>query len=198
MTERLRAPGRHVVGVDPAWGMAARASGRLPGRIVLGEGGRLPFADSRFDAVTAIWLLHLLTDAEPVIAECARVLRPGGVFLATVDKDAGHDIGSDVDALFAPLLRQHAPDACGQVLDIARSYGLGFAGEAWFTGRGQGRTPRRVAEVLRAGWYASRVVASSAELEELARAMERLPDPDVSRGEPRFRVLALRAAKRDG
>ncbi len=192
VTERLVAQGLQVVGVDAAFGMAVRAEERLPGKIVLGDGGRLPFADRSFDVVTAIWLLHLLPDAEPVIAECARVLRPGGVFLATVDKDAGHDIGCDVDALFAPLLRRQAADDSAHVLEVARSYGLGFAGETRFTGRGQGRTPRRVAEVLRSGWYASRVVASSEELEELARAVELLPEPEVPRGEPRFRVVALR------
>ena len=50
----------------------------------------LPIADRRCDAVVAIWLLHLLDDSEPVIAEVARVLRPGGVFITTTEKsDAG-------------------------------------------------------------------------------------------------------------
>ncbi|MFC4122604.1 hypothetical protein [Nonomuraea zeae] len=35
----------------------------------------------------------MLDDARPVIAEAARVLRPGGVFVTTVDKRAAHGPG---------------------------------------------------------------------------------------------------------
>ncbi|SDJ52922.1 class I SAM-dependent methyltransferase [Streptomyces indicus] len=193
VTERLTAPGLRVVGVDAAFGMAVRAAGRLPGSVVLGDGGRLPFASRSFDAVSAVWLLHLLPDAEPVIAECARVLRDGGVFVTTVDKDAGHDVGSDIDALFAAYRRGPAADEAGHVLELARRHGLGFAGETWFTGRGQRRSPRTVAEALRAGRYRTRVAAQGPELEALAQAVEGLPRPDEGRDEPRFRLVALRA-----
>ncbi|NGO79491.1 class I SAM-dependent methyltransferase, partial [Streptomyces sp. YC504] len=124
VTERLAGPGLRVVGVDAAFGMAARAVERLPGSVVLGDGCRLPFASGGFDAVSLIWLLHLVPDAEPVLAECARVLRPGGVLLATVDKDAGHDVGSDIDAVFAPHLRPQASDASDRVFALGRAHGL--------------------------------------------------------------------------
>ncbi|MER7169817.1 class I SAM-dependent methyltransferase [Streptomyces mesophilus] len=191
VTERLGAPGLRVVGVDAAFGMAARAVERLPGAVVLGDGCRLPFASGSFDAVSLIWLLHLVPDAEPVIAECARVLRPGGVLLATVDKDAGHEVGSDIDAVLAPHRRPQASDEAGLIFSLAGEHGLRLLAQTWFTGHGQGRSPRRVAEVLRAGWYASRVSARGADLEALATAVEALPDPDEPRGEPRFRLVAL-------
>ena len=33
---------------------------------------RLPFTAGAFDSVSAVWLLHLLDDAAPVVAEAAR------------------------------------------------------------------------------------------------------------------------------
>ncbi|MFI6938401.1 class I SAM-dependent methyltransferase [Streptomyces sp. NPDC050418] len=192
VTERLGAPGRRVVGVDPAPGMAALASARVPGSVLLADGTRLPFASSTFDAVTAIWLLHLLPDAEPVIAECARVLRPGGVLVVTVDKDAGHDVGSDVDTLLAPYATGRAADAASHVLRVARAHGLSPVGEATFQGHGQGRSPRTVASKLRNGWYRTRVQVDSGALEGLASRVESLPRPGEPRGEPCFRLLALK------
>ena len=43
----------------------------------------LPFAASTFDAVTCLEALEFLPDARAALAECARVLRPGGVLLVT-------------------------------------------------------------------------------------------------------------------
>ena len=42
----------------------------------------LPFRDEQFDAVVANWVLHHLRDRDRGIAEIARVLRPGGTFVA--------------------------------------------------------------------------------------------------------------------
>jgi len=42
-------------------------------------------ADDSFDAVLCHWALTLMDPLEPVLAEIARVLRPGGVFSAIVD-----------------------------------------------------------------------------------------------------------------
>lgn len=47
---------------------------------VAGDAHRLPFADSRFDAVVGISVLHHL-DVDKVLAESMRVLRPGGKFV---------------------------------------------------------------------------------------------------------------------
>lgn len=45
----------------------------------------LPFPDSRFDAVVSHLALMLMNGIEDVLAECARVLKPGGLFCAVVD-----------------------------------------------------------------------------------------------------------------
>ncbi|WP_181805686.1 class I SAM-dependent methyltransferase, partial [Streptomyces shenzhenensis] len=97
VTRRLAAarPALRVTGADRAPGMARMAATRLPGAVLLADSRRLPFAGATFDAVTTIWLLHLMADATEVhaiVAECARVLRPGGVYVTTVDKAAAHDV----------------------------------------------------------------------------------------------------------
>ena len=43
----------------------------------------LPFADASFDAVTCCVSVDYLTRPLDVFAECARVLRPGGIFVCT-------------------------------------------------------------------------------------------------------------------
>ena len=58
---------------DPGIG----GSGRVEFRH--GELDRLPIEDGEVDAVVANLVLHHLADFEPVVAEVARVLRPGGV-----------------------------------------------------------------------------------------------------------------------
>ncbi len=44
----------------------------------------LPFADASFDVVTMLAVLEHLDQAEAVVAEVFRILRPGGVFCGTV------------------------------------------------------------------------------------------------------------------
>ena len=56
--------------------VAAGRSSRIA--LVLGQGERLPFPDSTFDALTFTYLLRYVADPAATIAELARVLRPGG------------------------------------------------------------------------------------------------------------------------
>ncbi|MFI9063499.1 hypothetical protein ACIGQE_16680 [Streptomyces sp. NPDC053429] len=80
-----------------------------------------------------------------MVAEAGRVLRPGGVFLTTVGNDAAHDVGSDIDEVFAPHLADGPPDAAARVTAHAAAAGLRPYGDALFAGPGQGRAPRRAA-----------------------------------------------------
>jgi SAM-dependent methyltransferase len=192
VTEWLLRPGLRVYGVDAAPGMLAVAAGRMGPSLVLGDGMRLPFADASLDAVSAVWLLHLLPDAPAVVAECARVLRPGGVFVTTVDKDAGHDVDSDVDELLAPYRVRRAHDAEPRIMAVACEHGMRRAGEARFTGHGQGRSPAGTARDVSRGCYAGAPVLDEAESGVLVRRLEGLPDPDIPRADPVYRLLALR------
>ncbi len=47
----------------------------------------LPFADDSFDVVAAMWMLYHVPDVPRGLAEIARVLRPGGIFVAVTNGD---------------------------------------------------------------------------------------------------------------
>ncbi|MFE9632565.1 class I SAM-dependent methyltransferase [Streptomyces sp. NPDC006463] len=193
VTTRLTRPGLRVLGADTSQGMAAMAARRgVPA--VLASATRLPVRPGSLDAVSAVWLLHLLREpgaVEAVVAEAGRVLRPGGVFVTTVDKDAAHDVGSDIDAVLAPHLTDRPADSSDQVAAYAAGAGLRPAAETRFTGHGQGRTPRGCAADLLAGRYASRVSPRGITPQELASRLELLPGPDAPRAEPTYRVRSF-------
>ncbi|MFI9154465.1 class I SAM-dependent methyltransferase [Streptomyces sp. NPDC053367] len=195
VTRRLAAarPGTRVTGVDLAAGMARTAAARLPGRVVVADSRRLPFPDASFDAVVSVWLLHLLddTDVRGVVAECARVLRPGGVYVTTVDKAAAHNVGSDIDAVLASRPPSPAHDAAGTVAALAAAHGLTPAGRARFPGRGQGRSPRRTIADLRRGWFVT-LPPGEPRTEEFAARLAGLPDQDRPRPDPEFSLRAFR------
>ncbi|MFD4479283.1 class I SAM-dependent methyltransferase [Streptomyces sp. NPDC058471] len=194
VTRRLAGAGLRVTGVDSAHTMARMASGRLPGAIVLGDSRSLPFPDASFDAVCAVWLLHLLSGAEEaaaVVAECARVLRPGGVFVTTVDKAAAHDVGSDIDAVLAPRPVRPAADRAQAVETYAAARGLIPAGRSRFQGHGQGRTPRSTVEDLHRGWF-TQIPPDGPLAARLTEGLAALPDQEVPRPDPRFTVMSFR------
>src|SRR3954469_4237468 len=79
------ARGAVPVGLDMAVGMVAAARARHPElEFRQGDAERLPFADASFDAVVAGFVVNHLPRPESALAECARVLRPGGRVAATV------------------------------------------------------------------------------------------------------------------
>jgi septum formation protein len=125
----LVARGNLVHGVDVSTAMLRQARIRLPGHVAAATATELPIADRRCDAVVAIWLLHLLDDSEPVIAEVARVLRPGGVFVTTTDKS---DAGRYADGRVPDESR--AQDALTLVVAQAARHGLTLDGATTFPG----------------------------------------------------------------
>lgn len=74
-----------------------------PLRALLNAGPAIPLADASCDAVYSISVLEHLPDPVPVIAEAARVLRPGGLFILTLDVDLAGD-GAIAPAAFDQLL----------------------------------------------------------------------------------------------
>ena len=86
MAEALVDRGATVTGIDPAEQAisAARAHAAQTGRAIaydVGVGEALPYADAGFDAVVCVDVLEHVQDLPRVLAEVARVLRPGGMFL---------------------------------------------------------------------------------------------------------------------
>jgi ubiquinone/menaquinone biosynthesis C-methylase UbiE len=71
-----------LAGVDPAPRMLAEARKRLSGvRLEQATAERLPFADASFDLVVSAMSFDHWADQELGLAECARVLSPGGGFV---------------------------------------------------------------------------------------------------------------------
>ena len=86
MAEALDARGARVTGIDPAEKAiaAARAHAAQERRGIaydVGVGEALPYAAASFDAVVCVDVLEHVQDLDRVLAEVARVLRPGGLFL---------------------------------------------------------------------------------------------------------------------
>ena len=86
MAEALARRGAEVTGIDPAEQAiaAARAHARDGGLEIsydVGVGEALPYADGSFDAVVCVDVLEHVQDLDQVLAEVARCLPPGGMFL---------------------------------------------------------------------------------------------------------------------
>jgi ubiquinone/menaquinone biosynthesis C-methylase UbiE len=80
----LRDRGFEVTGVDGSAEMLAHARANNPdAELHQADVGQLPLADESFDYVLSIEVLRYLSEPERCVAEIARVLRPGGVALAT-------------------------------------------------------------------------------------------------------------------
>lgn len=72
---------RPQVGLDPCLKLVREAARRRAYRWVIGaDGAHIPFADRFFGTVVSNSVLEHIPSLEPVVAEVARVLRPGGHF----------------------------------------------------------------------------------------------------------------------
>lgn len=86
MAEAMAGRGAKVTGIDPAAEAiaAARAHARTSGLRIgydVGVGEAIPYPDASFDAVVCVDVLEHVADLPRVLAQVARVLRPGGMFL---------------------------------------------------------------------------------------------------------------------
>jgi len=91
-------------GVDRSRAMLARARRRVPGAsLIEGDLDRpLPWPDASFGAVTCINVLYAVTNLEATLAELLRVIRPGGVLIAS---------SPAASPRLAALVREHAQAA---------------------------------------------------------------------------------------
>jgi ubiquinone/menaquinone biosynthesis C-methylase UbiE len=132
MLRQLRGalPGVQLVGLDLSAHYlreANRSLSQLPGelpQLVQGNAERLPFADGAFQAVSCVFLLHELPGEarQNVLAECFRVLEPGGV-LALADSVQLADSPQFATAMenfrrvfHEPYYRDYIGDAIGERL----------------------------------------------------------------------------------
>lgn len=109
-TRRLLAtlgPNGRVTGLDAAASMIERARADTPdprADYVLGDASRMPFGDASFDAVTCLGALYLVEDAEAVMDELVRVVRPGGRVCVLTSVHRGPDaLQAFADAVMRPV-----------------------------------------------------------------------------------------------
>jgi SAM-dependent methyltransferase len=81
----LAAAGVQMIGIDLSSAMLARlrAKGGASIPLARADATRLPFADRSIGAALVAHVFHLVADWRAVLAEIERVVRPGGVLLAT-------------------------------------------------------------------------------------------------------------------
>jgi 2-polyprenyl-6-hydroxyphenyl methylase/3-demethylubiquinone-9 3-methyltransferase len=94
IAEALANRGASVTGIDPAGDAiaAARKHAQLSNLRIeydVGVGEQLPYKDASFDRVVCVDVLEHVNDLGQVLAEVARVLKPGGLFLYdTINRNA--------------------------------------------------------------------------------------------------------------
>lgn len=86
MAEAMAARGASVSGIDPAQDaiVAAQqhaAENNLDISYNVGVGEQMPYPDATFDIVVCVDVLEHVKDLNQVLAEVARVLKPGGLFM---------------------------------------------------------------------------------------------------------------------
>jgi SAM-dependent methyltransferase len=125
-----------LAGVDRSLEELAAARGRLGRDVALHcqDAGALPLADGSIDAVLCHLALMLFEAVETVLVEVARVLRPGGAFVAIVNRrhpdpafDAySRELGRVTAEAGLGRLRIGSPDILTRPALHARLSGAGF------------------------------------------------------------------------
>ena len=118
----LVAPGGHVVGIDHSPDMIDEArqrasSSELPIEFRRGDAHALDFADASFDRCRCDRVLSHVSDPQTAVREMARVVRPGGLVVA-----------SDLDAGTAFVNSSDRPLASGLALRLADGLANGWVG----------------------------------------------------------------------
>lgn len=122
---KLASSTRHLVGVDISPEMVRLASVALGGSAIHADAESLPFESGSFDAAVAVWVLNHVADAESVLREVYRVIRPGGrlFFLSGIPSHPEWDhMGTQLqrlDALREPRLRRER-----RMVPLAESLGF--------------------------------------------------------------------------
>lgn len=96
-TAMLAGSAASIVGVDYDALTATHAAATYPrAAFVRGNLAALPFADGSFDALVTLQVIEHVWNHREFVAECLRVLRPGGVLVVTTPNRLTFSPGSDV------------------------------------------------------------------------------------------------------
>lgn len=183
----LTARGHTVHGIDLSPGMLARARARLGARVAVGDAGRLPVRTGSVDQAVSTWLLHAGPDNRAVLAEVARVLRPGGRYLVVPaggtrpTDDIGVLVGELEDRLDPEGSRRDGPE---WLAPIAAAHGLVYEGTASERPTSFAVSPRAMAESLTRGLFTGAWAVDGEAtrlLDETRARLLALPSPDTPR-----------------
>jgi SAM-dependent methyltransferase len=114
-TEVLRDLTPSLTAVEIDAGLANALAARLGSknvRVVRGDGTALPFPEGQFTAALSFTMLHhvpSVAEQNTLLAEIARVLRPGGVLAGVDSKDSEPFRGMHVDDICVPIDPQTFP-----------------------------------------------------------------------------------------
>ena len=126
LTRALVATGADVVASEPSASMRAVFASVLPGTAQVGATAeQLPFADGSFDAITVAQAFHWF-DAPKALAECARVLRPGGgLALVWNERDESDPLVAELTRISKWDVHQPYPVGMdfGRVIDASGAFG---------------------------------------------------------------------------
>lgn len=182
----LQRDGLDILGVDLSPGMLVKAAERLGPRVAVADAHRLPVATGSIAGGYAAWVLHVVADPGAVLAEVARVLRPGGVFVAILSTPT--EMVTDVDRLLRAMqarLRGERTDSPERVVGLARAAGLELAGRTEVANELHGTVPAEVIERIYERAYSVLweldEATWQAEVEPTVAAVRALPDPDGPR-----------------
>jgi septum formation protein len=123
--------GHEVTVVDSSTEMVRMCEARGTVPAILADAKTLPMPSGTVDNAIMIWFLHIIDDPAPFIAEVARVLRPGGRFITTVDKLRSNNPNHDRARTDAPEL----------VSRLCREAGMAERSPSSFVGLGQRDDP---------------------------------------------------------
>jgi SAM-dependent methyltransferase len=120
-----------AVGVDVSL-EALRYAKRHPARYVAADAARLPFGKGGFDAVVSFETIEHVADPERFVAECARVLKPGGQFLVSTPN---RELWSPRSP--KPLQRHHVREFTQrEFLEVLRPFKVRMHGQLLLSRRG--------------------------------------------------------------
>ena len=105
----LYPPGCNVIGIDISEPMLERARARLEGmrrqeiRVVRMDARSMAYPDGHFDKVLAPYVISVVPDPDKVLAEMARVCRPGGTVIVVNHFQSRFGPLAAVERLLTPL-----------------------------------------------------------------------------------------------
>jgi SAM-dependent methyltransferase len=171
--------GAAVTGIDISPAMLTFAHDRLGSVVAAGDAHQVPVRSGAVDTVVCIWVLQLVADPAGVIAECARVLRPGGRLIVVLSKavlDDPDDVEEALDTMvdFRTLMRRPRFDIPDNVPGLAAAAGLQVGGEGRTPSRGASVTPAELIAQLESRAYGALAVLDNA-------TFRRLTDPVLER-----------------